>query len=141
MGRGSASNLAPPVDDTDADAAWMVRKWGDVYPHETLISHIRRLLDQVFVCSRLSETPAQFKQRLLRVEQHLNSAAFAAPGGAGLMGLAKELRPRCEKVVELKGELGERGEALSGNKAWLRRRLHAAIVSEYLESAAGAAGE
>ena len=42
------------------------------------------------------------------------------------------------KVVELKEELGERGEALSGNKAWLRRRLHAAIVSEYLESAAGA---
>ena len=39
------------------------------------------------------------------------------------------------KVVELKEELGERGEALSGNKAWLRRRLHAAIVSEYLESA------
>ena len=32
------------------------------------------------------------------------------------------------KVVELKEELGERGEALSGNKAWLRRRLHAAIV-------------
>ena len=47
------------------------------------------------------------------------------------------------KVVELKEELGERGEALSGNKAWLRRRLHAAIVSEYLERAprAGAAGE
>ena len=39
------------------------------------------------------------------------------------------------KVVELKEELGERGEALSGNKAWLRRRLHAAIVSEYLETA------
>ena len=45
------------------------------------------------------------------------------------------------KVVELKEELGERGEALSGNKAWLRRRLHAAIVSEYLESAVGADGE
>ena len=27
------------------------------------------------------------------------------------------------KVVELKEELGERGEAVSGNKAWLRRRL------------------
>ena len=32
------------------------------------------------------------------------------------------------KVVKLKEELGERGESLSGNKAWLRR-----IVSEYLE--------
>ena len=28
------------------------------------------------------------------------------------------------KVVELKEELGVRGEALSGSKAWLRRRLH-----------------
>ena len=36
------------------------------------------------------------------------------------------------KVVELKEALG-RAEALSGNKAWLSRRLHAAIVSEYLE--------
>ena len=57
--------------------------------------------------------------------------------------LAREASSREEelvamKVVELKEELGERGEALSGNKAWLRRRLHAAIVSEYLESAAGA---
>ena len=34
------------------------------------------------------------------------------------------------KVVELKEELGERGEALSGNKAWLRRRLHARRYSE-----------
>lgn len=41
------------------------------------------------------------------------------------------------KVVELKEELGERGEALSGNKAWLRRRLHAAIVSEYLCTSSG----
>ena len=32
---------------------------------------------------------------------------------------------------ELKEELEARGEGKSGNKAWLRRRLHAAIVSEY----------
>ena len=38
------------------------------------------------------------------------------------------------KVGELKEELEERGEAKSGNKAWLRRRLHSAIVREYLES-------
>ena len=60
--------------------------------------------------------------------------------------LAREASSREEelvamKVVELKEELGKRAEALSGNKAWLRRRLHAAIVSEYLESAAGADGE
>ena len=40
------------------------------------------------------------------------------------------------KVAELKEELEARGEARSGNKAWLRRRLHAAIVREYLEGAA-----
>ena len=27
----------------------------------------------------------------------------------------------------------ERGEIKTGNKAWLRRRLHAAIMCEYLE--------
>ena len=38
------------------------------------------------------------------------------------------------KVAELKEELSARGEAVSGNKAWLRRRLHAAIVSNYIEA-------
>ena len=37
------------------------------------------------------------------------------------------------KVDELKQELEKREEGTSGNKAWLRRRLHAAIVREYLE--------
>jgi hypothetical protein len=35
-------------------------------------------------------------------------------------------------VAELKAELEVRGEGKSGNKSWLRRRLHAAIVCEYL---------
>ena len=39
------------------------------------------------------------------------------------------------KVNELKEELEARDEATSGNKSWLRRRLHAAIVREYLEMA------
>ena len=34
------------------------------------------------------------------------------------------------KVTELKEELEARDEPVSGNKAWLRRRLHAAIVRE-----------
>ena len=37
------------------------------------------------------------------------------------------------KVAELKEELEARNEAKSGNKAWLRRRLHAAIVRGYLQ--------
>ena len=41
---------------------------------------------------------------------------------------------QCEmKVAELKEELEARNEAKSGNKVWLRRRLHAAIVRDYLQ--------
>ena len=36
------------------------------------------------------------------------------------------------KVTELKEELEAREEAKSGNKAWLRRRLHAAIVRAHV---------
>ena len=43
----------------------------------------------------------------------------------------KDLMPM--KVAELKEELEAREEAKSGDKAWLRRRLHAAIVRDYLE--------
>ena len=39
------------------------------------------------------------------------------------------------KVAELKGELEVRGEGQSGNKPWLRRRLHAAILRKFLEGA------
>ena len=38
------------------------------------------------------------------------------------------------KVDELKEELEARDEAKSGNKAWLRRRLYAAILREFLDS-------
>ena len=36
------------------------------------------------------------------------------------------------KVTELKEELEARSESVSGNKAWLRRRLHAAILCKQL---------
>ena len=49
-----------------------------------------------------------------------------------MRAVAKDLMAM--KVDELKEELEARGEGKSGNKAWLRRRLHAAIVSEYLAS-------
>ena len=38
------------------------------------------------------------------------------------------------KVAELKEELGARDEPVSGNKATLRRRLHAAIVRDHIEA-------
>ena len=36
------------------------------------------------------------------------------------------------KVTELKAELKARGEAITGNKAMLRRELHAALVGAHL---------
>jgi len=38
------------------------------------------------------------------------------------------------KVIELKEELAARGEPKTGNKAWLRRRLHAAILKAHFEA-------
>ena len=35
-------------------------------------------------------------------------------------------------VKDLKAELEAREESKTGNKAWLRRRLHAAIVRDHL---------
>ena len=40
-----------------------------------------------------------------------------------------------EQVDELKEELEARDEAKTGNKSWLRRRLHAEIMREYTWSA------
>ena len=90
--------------DSAATTKWLVKKFGDVYVHETLIAHIRRLLDTDFVATKINESPPQFKQRMKRVEDHLNSDAFAAPNGTGLLGLAKELRSRCEEVIRRKGQ-------------------------------------
>ena len=83
---------------------WLCKKLGDLYLHETVISHIRRLLDTDFACRKLCETPNQFEARVHRVEDHMNSDAFKAEGGRGLLGLAKQLRERCEQMVSVKGE-------------------------------------
>ena len=91
--------------DLKSGTGWLVKKWGDVYLHETVNSHIHRLLDTDFACRRLHETRAQFALRAKKVEKHMNSKEFLAKGGGrGLLGLAQDLRSRCEQVVALKGE-------------------------------------
>ena len=92
-----------PGDYTDS-SNWLAKRWGDVYLHETVIAHIRRLLATDFACDRLYETPMQFKRRMKLVEDHMNSDNFKAPGGGGLMDLAKELPARCQSVLKLRGE-------------------------------------
>ena len=91
------------IGDSADSTNWLVKKFGDMYLHETVIAHIRRLLDTDFASNKLFETPAQFRLRMQKVEDHMNSDDFASPGGRGLEGLAKELRPRCEELIRCQG--------------------------------------
>ena len=72
-------------------------------------------------------------QKFLRGALSLSADLFEA---AAMQAVAKDLLVM--KVTELKEELEVRGEGVTGNKAWLRRRLHAAIVCEHLAAAADA---
>ncbi len=77
---------------------------GDLYLHETVISHIRRLLMEKFVCLRIGETFPQFKRRMQKVQDYMNSEDFRQkPDGDGLFGLAKQLLPRCEELRRKRG--------------------------------------
>ena len=53
----------------DGDSRWLAPHLSDFYPHETVISHIRRLLAGKFArASCLNETPTQFARRMSKVE-------------------------------------------------------------------------
>ena len=84
-----AANLRSWAGQT---VAWMAPHFGDVYPHETCIAHIRRLLEHKFVRDSPGETLRQFRNRMAKVEAELNSDSFAADGGGGLIALSAELR-------------------------------------------------
>ena len=100
-----AARLKSWLGDADADCSWLAGRLGDVYPHETLIRHIRGGLDERFPCGHPGETPAQFARRMAKVQAFLNSDAFAAPSGGGLANLVRALRLRCQRLV---GEAGGR---------------------------------
>ncbi len=91
------------VGPSSATAEWLVPKWGDVYLHETVISHIRRLLGTDVAYAGLEESVGHFKRRMKAVEEHMNSPVFSSQGGRGLDGLARNLRARCAEVVRRKG--------------------------------------
>ena len=91
------------VGHGDACCDWLAPKWGDVYLHETAIAHVRRLLDEEFPCAHVHETVAQFRNRMGKVEDAMNSEGFGKDG-AGLMRLARQLRSRCEQVIACNGE-------------------------------------
>ena len=82
------------------DRKWLAAHLGDLYPHETVISHIRRLLSTKFAKCSLWETPSQFAARMKKVEDHMNTEMEDS-----LQALGKALLPR---AVELKWRKGER---------------------------------
>jgi len=84
---------------------WLVARWGDVYPHETAISHIRRLLRTRFRATRICETLWQFKARMYKVQEFMNSDEFSKDGdGESLLRLCQSLRDRCQDIIASKGE-------------------------------------
>ena len=92
------------LGDADADCSWLAGRLGDVSPHETVISHIRRGLDQRFPRSTPGETCARFANRMAKVQDYLNSTEFAARDGGGLASLAEPLRERCRRLAHLNGD-------------------------------------
>ena len=91
------------VGEADVSAAWLAPRLGDVYPHETAISHIRSLLDTKFARTRVCETEVQFRGRMAKVVDYMDGPDFAAKDGRGLLGICKALRPRCEELVACSG--------------------------------------
>ena len=94
-----ANRLRSWVGSASDSADWLCARFADVYPHETAISHIRRLLDHEFTCARTHETVAQFRLRMGKVVAHMNSEDFKAKDGTGLSGLCRSLQGRCERVL------------------------------------------
>ena len=92
------------LGDADADCSWLAGRLGDVYPHETVISHIRRGLEHRCPRATPGETRARFARRMSKVQDYMNSPEFKARDGGGLASLAEALRERCHRVSQLRGE-------------------------------------
>ena len=88
-----------------SDTTWLASRLGDFSLNETVISHIRRLLMEKFVCLRVGETFQQFKRRMACVQDYVNSDEFRRqPDGAGLPGLARDFLWRCEELQRRQGK-------------------------------------
>ena len=78
------------------DTRWLGSHLGDFYPHESVISHVRRLLSTKFAKGSLWETPAQFAARMKKVEDHMNNEMPDCLERLGkcLLSRAEELKRR-----------------------------------------------
>ena len=83
------------------DCKWLARRLGDFYPHESVISHVRRLLATKFGKCSLWEKPEQFKARMLKVEQYMN---YEMSEGKAMEKLGRALLKRADLLKNLEGE-------------------------------------
>ena len=83
------------------DTRWLASHLGDFYPHETVISHVRRLLQKKFRKDDLYETPQQFAARMLKVERYMN---YEMGEGGSLEKLGQALHSRAQQLKDLRGE-------------------------------------
>ena len=81
--------------------SWLAAHLGDLYPHETVISHVRRLLATKFAKCALYEAPTQFAARMKRVEQYLN---YELKNGESLKRLGRQLHNRAGQLKDFNGE-------------------------------------
>ena len=81
--------------------SWLGGHLGDFYPHESVISHVRRLLSTKFAKCSLYETPEQFAARMKKVEHYLN---YEMKDGESLASLGKALHKRAQQLKDLRGE-------------------------------------
>ena len=88
----------------DDDCSWLAGRLGDVYPHETVISHIRRALDYRSPRSTPGETRARFANRMAKVQDFMSSKEFTSRDGGRLASLTEALYDRFARVVALDGE-------------------------------------
>ena len=86
------------------DCKWLAKMLGDWFLHETVISHVRRLLQSQFARNSLHETPSQFAARMKKVEHHMNYVMGVSAPGESLLKLGKETHKRSEDLIRLKGE-------------------------------------
>ena len=86
------------------DCKWLGRNLGDLYLHETVISHVRRLLATKFMRKTLNEKPWEFKARMLKVEKYMNYEMGKHGKGQALLELGDALHQRSELLKQLQGE-------------------------------------
>lgn len=99
-----AGNFRSWVECHGGDCRWLAKMLGDWYLHETVISHVRRLLQSQFARKSLHETPGQFAARMKKVEHHMNYVMGRSAPGEALLNLGQRLHKRSEDMIKLKGE-------------------------------------